>query len=102
MDALASRLSAGTCSASSDADWTAASAASNSARASAAIRAGLDWSQIPVHQGDDSTIAQGEAGAETVLATTPRSTALLCLSGRLAEGAMRTATRLGLRVPEDL
>jgi len=42
------------------------------------------------------------AGAATVLATTPRPTALLCLSDRLAQGALRTAARLGLRVPDDL
>lgn len=68
----------------------------------AAMRAGLEWSRVPVFQGIDSTIAEGEAGATAVLATTPRPTALLCLSDRLAEGALRAAVRLGLRVPEDL
>ena len=68
----------------------------------AAVRAGLDWSRVPVHQGADSTVAEGEIGAEAVLSTTPRPTALLCLSDRLAEGALNTAARLGLRVPEDL
>jgi len=68
----------------------------------AARRAGLDWSQVPVAQGADSTPAEGEAAAERVLATTPRPTALLCLSDRLAEGALRAAARIGLRVPADL
>jgi DNA-binding LacI/PurR family transcriptional regulator len=68
----------------------------------AAIKAGLDWAQVPVAQGISSTIAEGEAGAAAVLATTPRPTALLCLSDRLAEGALLTAHRLGLRVPDDL
>lgn len=68
----------------------------------AALRAGLDWTRVPVSQGTDSTIAEGEAGAEAVLATTPRPTALLCLSDRLAQGALRSATRLGLRVPDAL
>jgi DNA-binding LacI/PurR family transcriptional regulator len=65
-------------------------------------RRGLDWSRVPVFQGTDSTPDEGEAGAEAVLARTPRPTALLCLSDRLAEGALRAIQRLGLRVPDDL
>lgn len=57
---------------------------------------------MPVFHGADSLPAVGEAGAAAVLQTTPRPTALLCLSDPLAEGAPRTAERLGLRVPEDL
>jgi DNA-binding LacI/PurR family transcriptional regulator len=68
----------------------------------AAEHAGVDWRRVPVFQGLDSTLAEGEAGAEAVLATTPRPTALLCLSDRLAEGALRAAGRLGLRVPSDV
>jgi DNA-binding LacI/PurR family transcriptional regulator len=55
-----------------------------------------------VYQGSDSTPEQGEAGALAVLDTSPRPTALLCLSDRLAEGALRAARSLGLRVPADL
>ena len=68
----------------------------------AALRADLDWNQVPVVQGTDSTVAEGEAAAATALAAQPRPTALLCLSDRLAEGALRTAARLGLSVPADL
>jgi DNA-binding LacI/PurR family transcriptional regulator len=68
----------------------------------AARRAGLDWAAVPVAHGTDSTVAEGEAGAAAVLATTPRPTAILCLSDRLAEGCLRAAARLGLRVPADL
>ncbi len=68
----------------------------------AALRAGLDWSRVPVVQGTDSTIAEGEAAAATALAADPRPTALLCLSDRLAEGAVRAAARLGRSVPADL
>lgn len=68
----------------------------------AAVRAGLDWSQVPVVQGIDSTIDEGKAAAATALRTRPRPTALLCLSDRLAEGALRAADRLGLSVPADL
>jgi len=65
-------------------------------------RAGVDWSRVPVIQGTDSTIAEGEAAAAAALAADPRPTALLCLSDRLAEGALRAAAGLGLSVPEDL
>jgi DNA-binding LacI/PurR family transcriptional regulator len=68
----------------------------------AVLRAGLDWARVTVVQGADSTVEEGEAGAATALAVSPRPTALLCLSDRLAAGALRTAARLGLRVPEDL
>ena len=64
--------------------------------------AGLDWSAVPVVQGTDSTIAEGEAAAAIALATEPRPTALLCLSDRLADGALRAAARLGLSVPGDV
>lgn len=68
----------------------------------AAERHGVDWSRVPVSQGVDSTSAEGERGARAVLSTTPRPTALICLSDRLAEGALVAAAQLGLRVPEDL
>ena len=68
----------------------------------AALAAGIDWSEVPVVQGTDSTIAEGEAAAAIALAATPRPTALLCLSDRLAEGALRAAARAGLSVPGDL
>jgi DNA-binding LacI/PurR family transcriptional regulator len=57
---------------------------------------------VPVFQATDSTIVEGEQGAAAVLATSPRPTALLCLSDRLAEGALRAAGRLGLSVPDQL
>lgn len=63
---------------------------------------GLAWADVPVHQGTDSTPAEGETGALAVLAREPRPTALLCMSDRLAEGALRAAAALGLRVPRDL
>lgn len=63
---------------------------------------GLDWWQVPVFQGTDSTPEEGAAGAAALLSGVPRPTALLCLSDRLAEGALRVARELGLRVPGDL
>ena len=68
----------------------------------AADRHGLDWSTIPITQGTDSTPAEGHRGASALLDQTPRPTALICLSDRLAEGALTAASELGLRVPDDL
>lgn len=62
----------------------------------------LPWWQVPVFQGTDSTPEEGAAGAAALLSGAPRPTALLCLSDRLAEGALRVARELGLRVPGDL
>lgn len=68
----------------------------------AAARHGLDWATVPVWQGTDSTPAEGSAGAAALIATEPRPTALLCLSDRLAEGAVAHCRALGLRVPADV
>jgi DNA-binding LacI/PurR family transcriptional regulator len=65
-------------------------------------RHGLDWSRVPVFHGTDSTPEEGAAGATAILTRSPRPTALLCLSDRLAEGALHAARRLGLRVPQDV
>lgn len=65
-------------------------------------RAGLDWARVPVVTGTDSTAVEGATAARTLLAATPRPTALLCLSDRLAEGALDAVARLGLRVPDDV
>ena len=40
--------------------------------------------------------------AAALLTRTPRPTGLLCMSDRLAEGALQSARQLGLRVPDDL
>jgi hypothetical protein len=65
-------------------------------------RHGIDWTAVRVWVGTDSTADQGDAGAAAVLASTPRPTALLCLSDRLAEGALRAAARFGLLIPDGL
>jgi DNA-binding LacI/PurR family transcriptional regulator len=68
----------------------------------AVIRAGTDWSTVAVAGGATSAVKEGAAMAAALLARTPRPTGLLCLSDRLAEGALQSARRLGLRVPDDL
>jgi DNA-binding LacI/PurR family transcriptional regulator len=68
----------------------------------AAERHGIDWATIPITQGTDSTPEEGQRGAIALLRRTPRPTALICLSDRLAEGALSAAAELGLRVPDGL
>jgi DNA-binding LacI/PurR family transcriptional regulator len=68
----------------------------------AVVRAGIDWSAVPVEAGGANRVEDGAAMAAALLARTPRPTALLCMSDRLAEGALRCARGLGLRVPGDL
>lgn len=69
---------------------------------SAAGAAGLDWSAIPVMAGVTSSVAEGAAAAAALLDMRPAPTALLCLSDRLAEGALREVRRRGLSVPADV
>ena len=68
----------------------------------AVVRAGLDWSAVPVQVSAANGAEEGAAMAAALLARTPRPTGLLCLSDRLTEGALRCARRLGLSVPGDL
>lgn len=68
----------------------------------AALAAGLDWASVPVVQASESSPTGGAAAAAAVLTRRPQPTALLCLSDRLAEGAVRAAHELGLRIPQDL
>ena len=68
----------------------------------AVVRAGTDWSTVAVAAGATSAVKEGAAMAAALLARTPRPTGLLCMSDRLAEGALQSARRLGLRVPDDL
>ena len=69
----------------------------------AAGEAGVDWTGVPVMTaGVGDHVDEGAAAARALLERSPRPTALLCLSDRLGEGALRTAADLGLRVPADL
>ena len=68
----------------------------------AVVRAGTDWSTVAVAVAPTSAVTEGAAMAAALLARTPRPTGLLCMSDRLAEGALQSARQLGLRVPDDL
>ena len=63
--------------------------------------AGIPWQTVLIEEGSNSQ----EAGAEAVrslLAETPRPTALVASTDQLALGAVRGARELGLDVPADL
>ena len=63
--------------------------------------AGLPYREELVAQGDNS-IGSGEDCAAELLAQSPRPTAIFCANDDMAAGVLRVATRLGIRVPEDL
>ncbi|MFC4427910.1 substrate-binding domain-containing protein [Deinococcus navajonensis] len=62
-----------------------------------APHAALFW-----HETRQNTPEEGERGAAALLRAQPQITALLCMSDVLAQGALRAAQTLGLRVPADL
>jgi DNA-binding LacI/PurR family transcriptional regulator len=64
--------------------------------------AGLPWREVPVYECYGSSEALGREGAGALLSLDPRPTAILCLSDRLALGAIEAAHERGLSVPEDL
>ncbi|MGH2893062.1 MAG: LacI family DNA-binding transcriptional regulator, partial [Solirubrobacteraceae bacterium] len=64
--------------------------------------AGLDWSAVPVVAGVTSSVEEGAAAAAALLDLRPAPTALLCLSDRLAEGAIEEARRRGLAIPGEV
>jgi DNA-binding LacI/PurR family transcriptional regulator len=68
----------------------------------AAAGAGIDWSDVPVVAGVTSSVQEGAAATATLLDARPELTALLCLSDRLAEGAMSVLRLLGRGVPRDV
>ena len=63
--------------------------------------AGLDYDEDLIVQGDNS-IGSGERCAEQLLSITPRPTAIFCANDDMAAGVIRVATRMGIRVPEEL
>jgi DNA-binding LacI/PurR family transcriptional regulator len=63
---------------------------------------GTAWSNVPVVERFDHTIAGGATAAAQLLDRDPQVTALICTSDILALGALEEARRRGLRVPQDL
>jgi DNA-binding LacI/PurR family transcriptional regulator len=68
----------------------------------AVAAAGLNWSSVPVMAGVTSSVQEGAAAAAALLDLEPAPTAILCMSDRLAEGALQVARARGLAVPGDV
>lgn len=64
-------------------------------------QSGLDCLEELVTEGDNS-IGSGEQCAEELLMRSPRPTAIFAANDDMAAGVLRVATRLGIRVPEEL
>ena len=64
-------------------------------------QSGLPYRAELVAQGDNS-LGSGEACAAELLQHEPRPTAIFCANDDMAAGVLRVATRLGIRVPEEL
>ena len=68
----------------------------------AAASAGVQWPDVPVVAGVTSSVEEGRRATATLLDARPDVTALLCLSDRLAEGAVHVLRSRGLEVPSDV
>jgi LacI family transcriptional regulator len=64
-------------------------------------QSGLPFADALVAQGDNS-IGSGEACAEYLLSLSPRPTAVFAANDDMAAGVIRVATRLGIKMPEEL
>lgn len=62
---------------------------------------GIPYREELVAQGDNS-LGSGEACAGALLQREPRPTAIFCANDDMAAGVLRVATRLRIRVPEEL
>ncbi len=67
----------------------------------AAEAAGVEYASLPLAEGDWST-PSGAKGAARLLTEHPDLTALVCLSDRMAMGAIQQAREMGRSVPHDL
>lgn len=67
----------------------------------AAEATGLNFSALPLAEGDFS-VQSGEQAAAQLLAEAPDVTALVCLNDRMAMGAAQAARAAGRHVPDDL
>ena len=64
--------------------------------------AGLPWTNVAVYECAENVVAEGQRAAASLLSRTPRPTALLAMSDRLAFGAIEAARQQGLSIPGDL
>jgi DNA-binding LacI/PurR family transcriptional regulator len=63
---------------------------------------GVAWEEVPIVERPDNNEAEGAAAMRTLLETPARPTAVLCITDRLALGALDAARQAGLAVPHDV
>lgn len=68
----------------------------------ALLAAGISADDVPLYEGRDSTVAEGQRGAGLLFAAQQLPTALLCLSDALASGALEALNARGLEVPAEV
>lgn len=69
--------------------------------ADALAEVGLSVDDVPIEECPNEE-AVGDEGARRLLSESPRPTAILAMSDRIAIGALRAASDLGLDVPDDV
>jgi DNA-binding LacI/PurR family transcriptional regulator len=65
-------------------------------------QAGLDWNDVLISECADNREADGAAAMQALLSVSPRPTAVLCITDRLALGALAAVQQAGLHVPGDV
>ena len=64
-------------------------------------QSGIEFSADLIEAGDNS-IGSGERCAEQLLTSNPRPSAVFAANDDMAAGVMRVATRMGIRIPDEL
>jgi DNA-binding LacI/PurR family transcriptional regulator len=64
--------------------------------------AGVAWEKVLIVERPDNSEVEGALAMRTLLATPTRPTAVLCITDRLALGALNAAQQAGLAVPHDV
>jgi DNA-binding LacI/PurR family transcriptional regulator len=64
--------------------------------------AGIDPDAVPIEERHGNSSAAGAEAARAILAETPRPTAILAATDRLALGVLAVARELGIGVPDEL
>jgi DNA-binding LacI/PurR family transcriptional regulator len=65
-------------------------------------KAGVAWEEVPIVERPDNSEAEGAAAMRALLTMPARPTAVLCITDRLALGALDAARQAGLAVPRDI
>jgi DNA-binding LacI/PurR family transcriptional regulator len=65
-------------------------------------KAGLEWTDVALYECANNNEADGAAAMQALLSASSRPTAVLCITDRLALGAIAAVQQAGLSVPGDV